>query len=378
MAQDNSLKQSKSTDFSLRLFKHETIDVSKNVLVSPFSAYEVLSLAANGAVGRTRTQMAQALGFSADDLKSFNDRNHTVLQSLNNNKDVRMEIANALFADLQSPFKPSFVELCQAVYAAESRSENFADRATVGKINSWCEEKTHGKIKEIISHLTPAQKLVLINCVYFKGAWADPFTAGSTRPHDFKLLNGSVTSVPMMQKSGYFEYFASPGDGPQVLAIPYQGKHQVMYIFLPKVGAEYPAFLASFTPDNWTAWTNNFKSTEVDLSMPKYTMSFGTELNKTLKAMGMTDAFSSVANFGEMFAGRPVAISQVVQKTYMDVNENGTEAAAVTAVMMRSMAMRVPVASIPFVVDHPFVVALVDRDTNEILFLGSVVDPALK
>ncbi len=376
MADDAGLDQSKSTDFALQLFKHSTADIHKNVLVSPFSAYEALSMAANGADGSTRAEMAKTLGVTAATFDTLNKRNHAVLAALNANKNVQMEIANAIYADKNTKFRASFIELCEQVYAAEAKTEDFASPDTVNKINAWCDKKTHGKIKEIISKLSSTEKMVLLNSVYFKGSWDKPFKKEETQQQDFHLLAGGTKQVAMMHKSfspGYMQ-----GKGFQAVSIPYAGNNQAMYIFLPDQGSDFAAFAGKFTQDNWHQWVSGFSNRKVNLAMPKYKVEYSTLLNGALTAMGMGGAFSEKADFSKMFEKEPGRISRVLQKTYMDVNEEGTEAAAVTAVVMaRALAMVEP-PPINFVVDRPFVVALVDRSTNEILFLGSIVSPDSK
>jgi serine protease inhibitor len=372
MAVDAGLEQAKSTDFSLKLFTHVATDLSKNVLVSPFSAYEALSMTANGAGGSTRAAMAKVLGVTSETFDALNAHNQAVLRALNGNDKVQMEIANAIYADSRTKFRASFVELCEKVYQAEAKSEDFADRQTVKNINAWCDKKTHGKIKEIIAKLSPAEKMVILNSVYFKGSWDKPFKPEDTKPQAFTLLTGATKQVPMMHKSfspGYLQ-----GKGFQAVCIPYAGKRQVMYVFLPSPGADLAAFQGRFTPENWQQWMSGFSERKVNLAMPKYKVQFFTVLNGALTAMGMGEAFGR-ADFSKMFEDQPGCISRVLQKTYMDVNEEGTEAAAVTAVVMMSRAMRVESPPIDFIVDRPFVVALVDKDTDEILFLGSIVDP---
>jgi serine protease inhibitor len=391
-------KPAKSTDFAISLFKHEAAATKRNVLISPFSIYMALGMTANGASGETKLQMAQTLGVNGDDFKSFNASNHIILKALTNNADgpfdfanmfntiwqsmtntggAKLETANALYADNTYPFKQSFLDLCQKEYLAESHNENFADPTTVRNINHWCDQKTHGKIKEVISQLTPDDKLVLLNSIYFKGSWIDPFKPSRTNQQDFKLLDGSVKQVPMMHKKGDCEYYN--GDGFEAVALPYFGKrNQVMYIFLPAKGANFANFLNGFTAKNWKSRTSQFYSMEVILSIPKYKIECTDEFNKSLIAMGMSDAFSNNANFDALCA-KPTKISKVIQKTYVEVDEAGTEAAAATTVKI------VPVSAIlfkegppQFTVDRPFVMALVDRDTNEILFLGAIVDPTLQ
>jgi len=363
----------RSADFSLKLFRHEAAANSKNVLVSPFSAYDALCMTANGAAGSTLDQMARVLGTGASKMADLNDANNEVINRLNNSKQVQLEIANAIYADTHTKFQPSFIKLCQQSYLAEAKNEDFADPQTVKKINGWCDTKTHGKIKEIIQKLTPDEKMVLLNSVYFKGAWQNAFNSGKTHDHQFSLIGGTSKQVPFMNKTFDIGYLATTNL--QAVRIPYKGYYQWMYIFLPDEKADFSAFKEQFTVENWSAWMESFKEQKVNLSMPKYKVEFSTELSQSLKAMGMAEAFEDKADFSKMFADRPSNISRVLQKTYMDVNEEGTEAAAVTAVVMQTKAIMLQDRSVNFVVDRPFVVALVDQPTGEILFMGSIVDP---
>jgi serine protease inhibitor len=373
-AVDTGLNLTKSASFALQLFNRETKGATKNVLVSPFSAYIALSMAANGADGATLSGMAKTLGFSQEDLNAINARNASVIKALNENKNVQMEIANALYADKAERFKDEFINLCKQKYDAEANTEDFGDPSTLGKINGWCDKKTHGKITEILTKLSPSDKMVLLNSVYFKGTWASQFDKKSTKPQPFFLLSGQPKDVAMMHRSGKMRYLQ--GDGFQSVCLPYAGEKQAMYIFLPEKTADFASFVRRFTAENWQKWVTGFSQQRVDLSMPRYKVECSMTLNKALIDMGMQSAFSSSANFKNLFVNGSGYISSVLQKTYMDVNEEGTEAAAVTAVVM-TMAYTAarPVPPVEFVVDHPFVVALVDEQSREILFLGTIVDP---
>ena len=373
MAADISLPEVGSTDFSLKLFKHVAAGVGKNVLVSPYSAYVALSMTANGADGTTKAAMAKALGLKGESLDAANRRNQEAMKELNSNDKVQLEIANAIYADSKTKFRATFIDLCAQMYLAEARSEDFADPATLGKINGWCDKKTHGKITKILDRLSPVDVMVLLNSVYFKGSWKNAFKPDETKPHAFTLLAGGTKQVPMMHKTfstGYLQ-----GDGFQAVSIPYAGERQVMYVFLPEPGADFAAFQGQFTSENWRQWMGGFNACSVNLAMPKYKVEYSKKLNDPLIAMGMGEAFTGQANFSKMFEHKAGYIGLVLQKTYMDVNEEGTEAAAVTAVVMRSRAMVMPPRAIDFTVDRPFVVSLADKETGEILFLGSIVDP---
>jgi len=373
MAADGNLGKSTSFDFALRLFQRETEKTNKNVLISPFSAYEALSMTANGAAGETLKAMATVLGVPGTDLKELNGHNHAVLAALNSNDKVQMEIANAIYSDLKTPFKASFIELCRSVYQADAKSADFGNPATVASINTWCAKKTHGKIKKILEKLRFDEKMVLLNSVYFKGSWQDAFKSEDTKMQDFTLLTGKIKQVSMMHKSfnaGYLQ-----GDGFQAVSIPYAGKKQMMYVFLPDKNVDIQGLRSQFTAQNWERWMGLFAGEKVNLAMPKYKVQFSTELSGALRAMGMSEAFDASSDFRNMFVHQKAAISRVLQKTYMDVNEEGTEAAAVTAVVMMAKSIRFEPKPVDFVVDRPFIVALVDEDTSEILFLGAIVDP---
>lgn len=364
-----------STAFALKLFTRTPRKADENVLVSPFSAYAALSMTLNGAGGSTREQMASALGARGNAVDELNARNQSILADLNANKNVRMEIANAIYVDRHIPLAKSFIELCQRVYGAEAHNEDFADKATVRAINDWCDQKTHGKITRILDDLSPEEKMVLLNAIYFKGAWERQFPQALTVDDKFTSATGEKVAVKMMRQTQDYLYYK--GNNFAALSLPYLGKSQSMYVFLPDHGVDLAAFQSQLTPDNWTRWMQAFRLSDVNVSMPRFKITFSDNLNETLKDLGITDAFSQAkANFSEMIKQGSMWISRVVQKTYMDVNEEGTEAAAVTAVLMaaRAMPMR-PEPIVEFKVDRPFIVALVDNQSNEILFLGTIARP---
>lgn len=364
-----------STDFSLKLFREKVQDGKENVVVSPFSAYFALSMTLNGAAGKTREQMAKTLGTTAEAVDKLNELNAQIMKSLSASDKVQLEIANAVYADEKTPFKKDFIDLCKRVYSAEAHSENFMDPAAVTHINEWCSEKTHGKITSILKKLTPAEKMVLLNAIYFKGTWEHQFEKAATQDDQFTAASGDKKPVKMMHKRGHLMYF--DGGNVRSISMPYAGDNQRMYIFMPTKGADLAAFAGQFTKETWTEWMGRYHDADVNLSMPRFKIEYSTELGDALKAMGMSDAFQRSADFSNMIAPpNRVFISRVLQKTYMDVNEEGTEAAAVTAVVMaQARAMARPNPPIEFRVDKPFVVALVDEPTHEILFLGTIASP---
>jgi serine protease inhibitor len=374
-SQESSSAQATSTDFSLKLFGEQAKGKTNNVVVSPISAYLALSMVLNGAAGKTREEMASALGIDANAVDELNARNAKVLKALSTNAKVQLDIANAVYSDKSAPFKKDFIQACERNYDAEAHSENFGDSAALKHINSWCNQKTHGKIAEILNNLTGAEKMVLLNAVYFKGNWQDEFPKAVTKDDQFITLNGAKCPIKMMSQILDAMYYK--GKGFSSVALPYAGGKQRMYIFLPEPGMDFAAFEGEFTKKNWSRWMRSYKNASAVVSLPRFKIEYSTELGATLKAMGMADAFEQGADFSKLVSPPATAwISRVLQKTYMDVNEEGTEAAAATAVVMGEKSM-IAVSGIPisFRVDRPFVLALVDEPTNEILFLGAIVKP---
>ena len=371
---------SNSSDFSLKLFgqlakDEHAKDKSKNVLVSPFSAYFALSMALNGAAGKTREQMARVLGTTADEVDRMNETNAEIMKALSANDKVQLEVANAIYSDESAPFKKEFIDKCEQSYQSEAHSEDFGNPDVVRQINAWCDQKTHGKIKEILKKLSRNEIVVLLNAIYFKGTWQHTFEKSATQDDQFTTLGGDKCPCKMMHQSGQTMYFQ--GSNFQSVSLPYAGGKQRMYIFLPNEGVNLAAFEGEFTKGNWSRWTKSYGGAQVDLSLPKFKIEYSATLNAVLQAMGMAGAFQSGADFSKMISV-PAYISRVLQKTYMDVNEEGTEAAAVTAVVMTKRSVSAaPPRVVEFRVDRPFVLALVDEPTNQILFLGAVVKPAV-
>jgi serine protease inhibitor len=372
-AGEAAMKPSSNADFAFKLFAKTARDNTQNIVVSPFSVFQALSMVTNGAGGETRKQMAAVLGVSSDKFDALNSRNQDLMNTLNKNDKVKMQVANAIYCDREFTVKPSFVSLCKKNYFAEASSLDFRDPKTVTVINNWCSEKTHGKIPKIVEKLTASDRMILLNSIYFKGGWETPFEASATVKKPFHPLTGDAKPVLMMSLTRRFTYLAEKDF--QAVALPYAGQHQWMYIFLPAKGVDFTAFKTRFTKANWDKWINACGSELVNLEMPKYTVNYSVELKDSLESMGMVSAFTPRADFTGIAAGGNLFIGKVTHKTFMDVNEEGTEAAAVTSVGMVTSCAPVRREPVKFHVDRPFVTALYDSDTQEVLFLGSVVSP---
>jgi serine protease inhibitor len=362
--------------FDCKLFRQASGSLQKNTVISPFSAYQVLSMIANGAQGKTLKQMQQMLGGSGVDLNKLNQKNAETIKVLSSQKDAGdLAIANAIYADKSTPFKKSFLQLCRSQYHAQISNEDFKDPHLVDRINAWCSDHTHGKIPKIIQGLKPEEKMVLLNSVYFKGAWAKAFDRAATKNGDFKNIGGKSIKVPMMHTRRSMSYFADSKDGLQVCAIDYRGLKQRLLIFLPRDIRSFRDQMDSTSLKRWISMMDKSMSQEVELALPRFKLVWERDLSDDLKALGIAQAFGESADFGAMIQSPYTAwISRVVQKTYIDVNEEGTEAAAITAGMMGATMAAMPKEPVKMVVDRPFIFVLRDEEADQNLFIGSVVD----
>jgi serpin B len=272
-------------------------------------------------------------------------------------------------------FKPVFLQRNKQFFGAEITNLDFNDPSSPSKINSWVKDKTSGKIDKIIDQIDSMAVLYLINAIYFKGAWADEFKKADTKDEPFKTAGADQPNVPMMHRSGSYRYVES--EGFQAVSLPYGGGRVSMYVFLPSESSSLAEFQRSLTAQNWDQWMSRFVKTPGDLGLPRFKLEFEATLNDSLTSMGMGLAFDADrANFkGIADSSDNISISRVKHKTYCDVNEEGTEAAAVTSVeMVATSAMR-PQKRFRMIVDRPFFFAIRDNETGTLLFMGSVVDP---
>ncbi|HKQ07623.1 MAG TPA: serpin family protein [Blastocatellia bacterium] len=363
--------------FGFKLYAQLTRQsAEKNIFISPSSIALCLTMTYNGAAGETREAMARALETQALSLDDLN-RAYAGLRAALESPDakVKLQIANSLWARRGLEFKDSFIERDKTYFGAQVTPLNFDDPATPAIINRWVSEKTGGKIDKIVDQIDPSSVLFLINAIYFKGAWAKTFDKAKTREDNFTLARGSKR-VPMMSQSGSYEYLETKDF--QAVSLPYGGGRVSFYVFLPAQQSSLAAFEKNLSEANWQQWMQGFDTSEGDISLPRFRVTYEATLNDALKALGMGVAFDEGrANFSEMMeAGGPrVFISAVRHKTFAEVNEEGTEAAAVTSTEMRATSMRRALQRFRMVVDRPFFCAIRDNTSGAVLFMGSIYDP---
>jgi serpin B len=364
-----------NTKFGFKLFQEVLKQDSKrNVFVSPTSIAIALSMTYNGASGETQQAMANALELQGMSLDNINQANNTLKASLENaDPAVQMSIANSLWARQGISFNPEFIKQNQQFYGAKVTELDFAKPDSSNIINNWVKENTRGKIDNIVGQLKPDDVLFLINAIYFKGNWTKKFDKSQTTERPFNLSNGSQKQHPMMSQSGKYRYYEN--ETFQAVSLPYGKGRMSLYVFLPSKTTNLNTFQQQLKSENWQQWMNQFRMRQGSVELPRFKFDYDIKLNNALKALGMETAFSNQANFSNMTSAA-VAINQVKHKTFVEVNEEGTEAAAATSVGMVLTSARMP-AEEPFqmVVDRPFFCAIRDNQTGTILFMGSIKEP---
>lgn len=364
-----------NTRFGFKLFSQiQKKQAKQNIFISPSSVAMALTMAYNGSAGETQQAMTKALELQGLTLEEINKSNNLLKQTLTNaDPQVKLAIANSLWANEQVTINPDFIQKNQQYYNAEISKLNFSDPASVGKINNWVKNQTNGKISAIIDELEPDQILWLINAIYFKGNWSEPFAKEATKERPFTLLDGSKKQLPLMSQSGRYQYLEN--DQFQAISLPYGTGQMSFYVFLPKTSKTLDSFYNSLNPQTWEQWMKQFRSRQGSISLPRFKLEYDITLNESLKALGMTPVFNREQADFSGISSIKASIDEVKHKTFVEVNEEGTEAAAVTSVGIR--ATSAPPAGQPFemVVDRPFFTAIRDNKTGTILFMGSIVNP---
>ena len=368
---------SANTAFGFKLFAEVAKqDAGKNIFVSPASVGLALAMTYNGAVGETKLAMERTLetrGMNHLELNRAYAQLKAVLESAD--PKVQLNIANSLWGKKGIVFNPDFIQRNKQYYGAEVTTLDFADPGAPATINSWVADKTKGKIDRIIDNIDAEAILFLINTIYFKGSWAEAFDKAKTKEDAFTTGTGKQKRHPTMHQSGKYRYYE--GEGFQGVSLPYGDGRVSMYIFLPAKSLSLDAFQKKLSAATWDAWMKEFAETKGEIAVPRFKVSYEIGLNDSLKALGMGVAFDpDRADFSGVAQGSERAfISRVKHKTFAEVNEEGTEAAAATSVEVSVTSVMQPRKTFRMVVDHPFFCAIRDNNTGTLLFMGSITDP---
>ncbi len=366
-----------NTAFALDLYGHLR-EARGNLFLSPYSISTALGMTYAGAKGGTGKQMSEVLHFAMEQEQLHSTFGHleAQLNAVRDKSSIELNIANALWAEREYRFLERFLELVRGNYQAECRYADFktASEAAREEINAWVEHQTNEKIKDLIQRgvLDSLTRLVLVNAIYFKGMWASQFEEGATKEAAFWVAPDAPVDVPMMSQEEEFKYMEN-GDV-RMLELPYVGDDLSMIILLPTKIDGLADLEVLLTMENLNAWLVRLQKRRLTVYLPRFRVTSQFSLKRTLASMGMADAFNPrVADFSGIDGTKNLSISAVVHKAFVDVNEEGTEAAGATGVVVGVTA--IPAPPLVFRADHPFVFLIRDNGSGSILFLGRLADP---
>ena len=366
-----------TTGFDFALFREVMEEGGEeNIVLSPLSARIALAMAYNGASDEVAEEMAYVLDFEGMSLEEVNAMMRDLITSLlGADEEVQLEIANSIWSDNEVTFKPDFEQRCVKSYDAEVASVDFEGGEAAGKIDHWVDEKTHGKIPGIADAFELDElAAMLINALYLKGTWTVQFSPEITDEQDFHLAGGGTKKVPMMHQAGQYDYYEN--EDFQAVSLPYGNERLSMYVFLPREGKSLDDFVSGLNRENWESWMAAFDYREGMITLPRYNMEYEKDLSPALSALGMGSAFSPNGYaFPKMVSEGSLWIDKVVQKTYMSVNEEGTEAAAATGIGMTWKHSPAPVQPFIMEINRPFFFAIRDNQTGTLLFMGAIFEP---
>jgi len=376
-AAEKSLLKS-DNKFGFKLFQEVVKEEKdKNVFISPLSVSMALGMTYNGANGSTQEAMKSTLELNGLTLPEVNEAYQHLIELLSGlDPNVLFQIANSIWYRQGWTFEEEFIQLNKTYFNALVSGLNFDDPNSADVINAWVNENTKGKITEIINPpIDPSMVMFLINAIYFKGTWTYQFDKNATREWPFLLPDNSTKPCQMMGQESEFPYYEN--DDFQAVNLPYGKGDYSMIVFLPKWGKNVDSLIAKLRQENFDAWLSEFHSDSGKVCLPKFTLEYELKLNDALKALGMSIAFDpDQADFTKMHPGPGLFISEVKHKTFVDVNEEGTEAAAVTSVGI-ALSSYPPPDIFELLADHPFVFVIRENQSGAILFMGKIVEPIL-
>jgi serine protease inhibitor len=366
-----------SNSVGLKIYREITkSQPDQNVFMSPLSVSSALAIVYNGAAGATESAMATALGLNEMTKEEVGQGYRTMLDILNHpvDPDLHLSVANSIWMRKGKSFHDDFVQRSQVDYAAEVSVLDFNSPSAIRTMNRWVKDRTNGKIPSIVDRIDPQSVLYVLNAVYFEGTWTEPFLPDSTTVSDFHISATNTAEVKMMSRGGHYEYAEEAGY--QAIRLPF-GKNATssMVILLPDEDKGLIALQEKIAADP-TLLTSTFNIRQGRLDLPRVKFDYKVTLNEMLKKIGMSEAFNpKLADFSTMAPTPPnLFINNVEHKTFLEINEQGTTAAAATKVEMLAGSAQ-PDNPFHMTVNRPFLLAIVDQETGSILFVGTVVNP---
>jgi len=362
--------------FGLKLFReiHAQEESGENLFISPLSVAMALGMTYNGAAGTTAEAMQETLELQGLSLQEVNESYRSLIELLRGlDSSVEFELANSIWYRQGYPVEPEFLDLNRDYFDAEVTPLDFSNPNAKATINGWVDERTRGRIEEIIETIDPSSVMFLINAIYFKGSWTAQFAEELTVEAPFYLAGGGQKNVEMMSTADAIDVGVYWDGEVTVLDLPYGGRAYSMTLAMPAAGTDMATFVGALDSERWQAWVDGVSGSAYVVSLPKFTLEYGLLLNDVLEALGMEIAF--VPGGADFTRINPTPgllyISEVRHKSFVDVNEEGTEAAAVTSVEIRETSA----GPSQVVIDRPFVFAIREKFSGTILFMGLIMDP---
>jgi len=363
-----------ATDFSLRIFNElASVPSDSNVFISPISISYALAMAANGAKGATQEEILNTLGFENVTIDDMNVSFHSLMSLLVNiDPNVILTLANSIWYREGFPVEPSFLNVNQEYYNAEVRELNFTSPDAVKTINSWVYDNTNGKIEKILDSINPESVMFLLNAIYFKGTWKYKFDKEQTFKDIFITSSGDTVQCDMMTIKTDLPYFET--DTFKAVDLAYGNGNFAMAVLLPKSNFTAEKVIESLDKSSWDTWRQRFNDSEqeITLQMPKFETRYKIKLNNVLKKLGIEKAFSFQADFSGICKDYNLYINEVRHKSFVKVDEEGTEAAAVTIVEFRDTS----IGNIMHI-NRPFIFVIYEKTNGTILFEGKINNPVI-
>ena len=358
-----------SNEFAWKFFKEVSKGEQQDVFVSPLSVTYALGMLANGAVGDTQKEILEGLEFRSGKVDDINSLCHQLMmESPKLDKSTKVSIANAVVANKNKPLQPDFKNVVEKQYQALVTNQDFSSPATLSFINLWASELTHGMVPQLLDRVNPDAVTYLLNALYFKGIWYRQFDKKRTQQESFTQADGKKLTVKMMHQKERF--FAAENENYQTVVLPYGNGSYEMVVLLPREGKDLSSLLQTMDAKKWKDNLKNTHSSEVDLKLPRFTSAYTRELNDVLKLLGMNTMFErGKADLTKMSKAKAF-VSMVLQKAKIEVDEEGSKAAAVTAVETLDAAAP-PSRPIMFHANRPFMYAIVEHSTGTIFFMGT-------
>ncbi|GBF81389.1 serpin family protein [Aphanothece sacrum] len=363
------------TEFGFKLFSTLTkVRGGENIFISPSSIALSVSLLYNGSRGNTQQEIASLLDVEGVDIDALNQSNQTLLKEINTNHNkVELVMANSVWAKQGFSFRYQFLKDNQKYYDTKITNLNFTSSESLGIINRWVQDKTQGKIQNIMNKLSHDDTLFLINAVSFQGDWQVNFDKNLTTDQPFNLSNGHQKIYPFMSRQGQYKYWENSVF--QTVNIPYGDGRFSLYLFLPKPNKTIKDIIGQLTVNNWSKWLNKFSKKTGLVQIPRFHIEYEVDLKNTLKSLGVSTIFKqSDANFSAL-SSRPAYIDGIKHKTLLKMNETGTNSPSFNPLDLKLKPLFSAKNQFSMVLNRPFISAIRDNKTDTILLIGSIIEP---